>query len=182
MLIHPDKVYKDMMEDIHQLHAKEGPDEKIILETAFGICVYASDQLRKWIMEYKFASVAEEINFFKLMKPKITSRMEYYKKRYQAALFLPEKKPDQLRFWEYELDKIERFFSDNAAFYTYCKSQSQELDHFYFLRDCPIGAAGDHPCHWETGYDELLGMIGGLERYKRFVQTTLENINNAKLS
>src|SRR5262245_36139346 len=57
------------------------------------------DQVRK----NDFQSPAEEIYFFKKIKPRFTSFIEYYTCRYHALLFMPAgDNLEMIRFWKWE--------------------------------------------------------------------------------
>lgn len=93
------------------------------------------EKLKKFTTKYKFKNDAEEIYFFKILKPQFLSKLIYYNR----ILNIESKKPyggeKVLRkYLNNELDKLKRFFDNNLEFYKYHRTNSTYLDQKYFLR------------------------------------------------
>jgi hypothetical protein len=130
-----------------------------------------------------FATPAEEIFFFREVKPRFTSLIEYYTRRYHALLFLPaEDKSDQARFWKWELRKIERFFENQTGFCRYIREGATDKDEQYFLRAASTGTrffqpkAHDLDPETLTSHDPLLTMMIAMELYKEFIQGEIKKL------
>ena len=83
----------------------------------------------------KNKSSQQEIEFFKNVKPKFTSKLIYY----NVIFKIETKKPHGgeriiKRYLNNELDKLKRYFDGNLDFYRYYRTGSSYLDHKYFLR------------------------------------------------
>ena len=61
---------------------KKAEESVLLLETAF-------EQLKNFIYGYTFESEAEEIHFFKEVKPKIFHKLIYYRKIYNFEAMRP---------------------------------------------------------------------------------------------
>lgn len=92
-------------------------------------------ELKKHISEYVFENEAEEIRFFKEVKPKLSSKFIYYRKVCNIEAMRPSGSNTALRgYLTSELDLLTCFFNRNIDFYKYFRSGSTILDRFYFLR------------------------------------------------
>jgi len=101
------------------------------------ICVMISimQQLRTFLSKYKFQDKAEEIQFFKEIKPQFSSRLVYYNEIYNIESCRPFGTCKEIRkYYSSELDKLNVFFNRNKEFYNYYLKGNTFLDEQYFLR------------------------------------------------
>ena len=168
---YPEQLYSDLLQELANIKELPLSEEKII-EDQFALCIQYKQKLLDWQKENHFGDETEEIYFFKFIQPKFTGLIHFYKKRYQAILFLPPESALQIPFYEYELDKTEKFFLDNAAAYQYFKSMSTDRDREYFL---PESAEDLEP-------STLPGEIIGHEKYKEFLREKLLQLERSKTS
>jgi len=98
------------------------------LEKTFG-------DLKKFIKTYKFRNEAEEIRFFKEIKPGFFSNLIFYRKVYNLELSRP-KGDNKVRqdFLQQELHKINSYFQRNTDMYFYHRTGCCHLDKEFFLR------------------------------------------------
>lgn len=104
-------------------------------EKAIEIILISITNLKKAIQKNNFKSVSEEIDFFKNIKPRFTSKLIYY----NAIFKIETKKPHGgerilKKYLNNELDKLKRYFDGNLDFYRYYRTGSSYLDHKYFVR------------------------------------------------
>jgi len=104
-------------------------------QLSIDVCRKALDKLKEFILNHKFKSQAEEIRFFKEMKPRFTAPLIYHLKVFK----IESRKPnggDKIRkkYLLNELEKLKHYFDSNLDFYRYYRTQSNYLDHKYFLR------------------------------------------------
>lgn len=119
---------------LHNAEAGE-TDLPARLETCIRICEESMQQLRQWVVDHSFPCRDCEIYFFKQVKPVIMARYIYYQKIYRLhigyfnGIGLLEKERLQR-----ELQIIDRYFADNADFYTYYRMGCTYHDEVYFVR------------------------------------------------
>ncbi len=95
----------------------------------------AYDRLRTYMLAYKFKDEAEEIYFFKHVKPYLCSHLIYHRKVYNFELNRPVGGCDvQQRYLNRELDRIQEFIDTRREFYGYYRTGATHLDHLYFKR------------------------------------------------
>jgi hypothetical protein len=153
------------------------------VESSFKCSLDIWGKLQKHIKQNGFSSPAEEIHFFKKIKPRFTSYIEYYTCRYHALLFMPAEDPLELiRFWKWELRKTERFFEANEAFCQYMREDATDQDPAYFLRTGNQGLPSMHgrihdadPMTSTPG-DHLVTLIGAYEMYQSYIREEMQKL------
>lgn len=95
----------------------------------------AFDKLKTKCLKYKFTNKAEEIDFFRNIKPQFAAKLIYYNEIYNIETRKPwgTKKIIRKHFTT-ELQKIQTFLNENIEFYKYIRTDNYSLDHAYFLR------------------------------------------------
>ena len=141
------------------------------------------DELRKYILAYKFVNEAEEINFFKEQKPEVLSKYLYYNKIYVIESKYPTGSDVAQREYLYkELDSLTFYFSRNLDFYQYYRSKSTYLDRYYFtrnqndLRICTDSSHIDKDPLYSTGYDFKVAKIITNELLKIYLTNRLQEL------
>ena len=144
-----EKLQKEIRLKIDQIEAedmnilKKSLDASHILGDAF-------DQLKEFIIAYKFKDEDEEILFFKEVKPKIFGHLIYYRKVYNIEMHRPVASIEaQKEYLKKNLDVIQDFNDKILDFYRYYRSGATYLDAAYFVRGKP-----DTEQYLETFYYE----------------------------
>lgn len=105
-------------------------------ELSFIVCKKAIEQLKSFILKYKFRTTSEEIKFFKEIKPQFTSKLIYHLTLYNIETKKPNGGSKILKkYLIKELDKLKSYFDYNLDFYKYYRAGATYLDHTYFVRD-----------------------------------------------
>lgn len=104
-------------------------------ELSIDICLKATNKLKTIILKHKFKNQTEEIKFFKETKPKFLAPLIYHSKIYKIEARKPNGSNEiRRKYLLHELDKLKHYFDGNLDFYRYYRTQSNYLDHKYFLR------------------------------------------------
>lgn len=130
------------------------------------------------LSKHRFDTVAQEIEFFKEVKPLFIAEADYYSLLYHAELFRRDvTDPIQLeRFWQRELLRLKRFEQEQQDFVGYWRSGRTDQDQFYFVRQlkgksCPEKAlADDLEKQQATSHDHLISTMKALERYNQYIE------------
>lgn len=101
------------------------------------ILTEAFKQLKAFILSYNFKDEEEEIFFFKDVKPKLCSRLIYYRKVYNIEMDRPAGTDKQREYLSEILEGINKYNCKRLDFIRYYRSCSSHLDAFYFLRNKP---------------------------------------------
>lgn len=159
----------------HTLSCKE-------IECCFQVAYRGWNRVRQKLKNYSFNCEAKEIEFFRTIKPKFTSEIEYFGLLYHCVLFQPKDRSRAIEFLAREDKRLEKFESENISFIR-CFEEGTELVAYYFLRkhyaftsildqkvnDADTGAI--------TNGDHLAATLLALRRYRFFVQDRLGRIH-----
>jgi hypothetical protein len=92
-------------------------------------------QLQHFLQKYKLKTAAEEIAFFKTIKPHFISALWYHQHLFKIQLFEAYNTNDaRLKYYRKQLSILEAFMSKNQEFYRYILSNAVHLDEKYFMR------------------------------------------------
>lgn len=107
--------------------------------------------LKNYIVKYKFKSTAEEIKFFKEIKPLFHSKHIYHLQVYNIETRQPNGGNKVIKkYLQNEQDKLKRYFDANFEFYKYYRTGSNYLDHKYFVRDKYDPRLSPEPFYFDT--------------------------------
>jgi hypothetical protein len=130
-----------------------------------------------------FEDEKEEIDFFRSIKPKITSEVEYYSLLYHTELFKPvDGSSEIMNFWDREAKRFERFVGENRMFYEYYRNGSIRKDKIFFTRsnnnlsNFPAAKVYDLEEKATTSHDHLVAQIIALERYHKYIEEQLKEV------
>ncbi len=143
--------------------------------------------LRAEISCHEFVNTEEEIKFFKYIKPRFTSEVEYYSLLYHAELFRKDihDEIDLEKFWVREHQRLLRFILENETFYNYYKEGKTCSDEDFFIRqnsdlsNFPKAKVYDLEEKATTSHDPLVTMILALERYMKFIEEEMKVLHGS---
>ncbi len=147
-------------------------------------------EFKKDIVENNFRNKEKEIYFFKYIKPRVLSKLIYYKEIHTIEVHLPRvQKENQKKFINQHLDRYEYFFSSHIDFGQYIQMNYTHFDTYYFTRktndQLPVSNTFfplDDP-EFNTPGDHLLAQFkayGQVVLYLKKKLTTLDAENNSK--
>jgi hypothetical protein len=130
--------------------AKVTPADR--LTKAKGLVSASLERLKAMVLEHPFASVIEEIGFFKEVKPAFCHWQVYFSERFTIEEQLPFGDTAlQVLYLENELAYVERFFRKHGFQYDYYRRGATELDGLYFVRGAATEASLLLPQDMEVG-------------------------------
>lgn len=104
-------------------------------EKSIQICLTIIDDIKTHFKTLNLKNKEEEIYFFKVIKPKFSSKLIYHLKVYNIETYKPNgSNKIKRKYYESELKKIKSFFDNNLQFYRYYRTNNTYLDDKYFLR------------------------------------------------
>lgn len=110
---------------------------KDVLTVSLDIIHYIEKKLKEihnWLKNHVFLSIQEEIHFFKELKPKLVSKLIYYKAILKLVSTTPQTKKDKRKQYEKLLTEIRQYALHNREFYEYYRSRSSYKDEDHFVR------------------------------------------------
>lgn len=156
------------------------------IECCFQVSLTAITELISDVSSKGFINSEEEIQFFKEVKPKFLSEVEYFRLLYHVELFLPEEEEAVEGFWTREGERLDKFISEHREFYEYIKSGQAYNDRVFFTHceHCGEGSLGttiQEGEEFKSSHDGLLATMMALEKYRDYVERKLgrtDNCNN----
>jgi len=151
------------------------------------ICKKAMSKLKGYVKHYAFENTAEEIHFFKEVKPLFYSKYIYYINSYNFLLQLPPGNGDAVRSYiNFHLTDLQRFFDNNKAFYQYYRSGGTQMDEIYYTRggfDVQMELEDfEEDEQYSTSHDYKLSKIMANERFQEYLNLECATLDNEALS
>jgi hypothetical protein len=174
--------YRQLLAAICAHQGAARPEMKMV-EACFKSSLDHWGKVYRQVSQQGFRTSAEEISFFKEVKPGFTAWIEYYTYRYHVLLFRPSGSAlDVERFWKWERRKMERFYDSNEEFCRYMKEGATDRDEEYFLRT-PYAPSGGQNCahlmydldsEMSSPMDHLATTIKAYELYEKYIQLNIQ--------
>lgn len=127
--------------EIHNKEDKTSSVSKRLIDEAYEMTVYLQDLLfsvKKYIIENEFKNDAEEIHFFRTIKPQILGKLIYYNKVYRIETTCPVSNGNMhYSYFSNHLANLKKEYTEhicNSDFYRYYRSGRTDRDHTYFKR------------------------------------------------
>lgn len=153
-------------------------------EQAISILVPLLEKLKTFFLRYSFQNKAEEIIFFREIKPKLASKLIYYNEIFNIATAKPFASKKSIRkYYMGEIKKLESFFDDNADFYKYYRTGNRYLDNKYFIRgkhDIRLTLdsfylQADH--RFSTSHDYKVARILANDRIRQYLENEIASLD-----
>jgi hypothetical protein len=136
-------------------------------------------QLHKYIAEYQFISVTEEIDFFKNTKPILVSQYLFHHKIFSIRSLSSFQRASQQRERIIKAMETEQMFvKKNYPFYIYCMSNATHLDEQYFLRNLSAHESITVNPRFSTSHDGKLSRFIAGELMKPVLVNQLNYLDN----
>ncbi|HMU44471.1 MAG TPA: RteC domain-containing protein [Ignavibacteriaceae bacterium] len=172
-----EQLYDEMLTAISD--KQKQPNKTDLVESCFWIASKYWGMVKKSIDDIFFTSQVNEINFFRNLKPKFTSQIQYYSMIAEVSLFVPENAEIQMEFWRDELKRYRRFCDRNKDFVQYYESKAVYLDSIYFVRVGLDWVPPVQPVTYDadkkfcSSHDHLVRGLLAHQMYHAFVQEKL---------
>lgn len=180
-----EQLYKDMIRDINEcLQLQLTEMER--MESCFWIAYNYWDKLKDQLKKSSFFNDEDEIHFFRNIKPRFTSQIEYYLRLCEALQFEPNEVSKRLEFWKDEISRYDRFVQKNETFVCYYESGERYGDGMYFLRENnhyrsqTIPPPYDSEIEFCSSHDQVLRRYLALKMFKEFAEKRVEQIEVVK--
>ena len=106
---------------------KKSLEASLVLGDAF-------QKMKEFISTYTFRDEVEEIEFFKVIKPRLFYRLIYYRKIYNIEMNRPVGVEPQRAYLIDEIKAINRYNAKRSDFVRYYRSGLTHMDSMYYLR------------------------------------------------
>lgn len=176
-----ESVLAELSLQLETLHL-ESTDPLVYAPKAIKIITMLLEKLKAQLSKYRFKNKAEEIEFFREIKPQWVSTLIYYQEVYSIELRKPLGSGKTIRrYYNKELAKINAFVTDNREFYHYYRSGNRSLDNFYFLQksnpELLHGFNFRLDKDFSTSHDYLVAKILANDRLVRYIEVAITNLS-----
>jgi len=127
------RLYDNMLNDFQKAMELE-QDELQSTESRILIAIDYWSKLKLIVKERGFKDENDEIDFFRNVKPRFTSYIEYMALIKDALLAIASDETNKISLWKKESDRLKKFYDDNISFIVYYNRKSHDDDLKFFLR------------------------------------------------
>lgn len=136
------------------------------------------------VSSYQFSTIADEVYFFKEIKPVFISQFIYFSKLLSIEAAKPNAGELSLKeYYECELELLKNFYENHTDFYEYYRRKATYLDQKYFVRNqfdlkTKIEAGlYDYDEKFATSHDHLISQIIANDRLEKYLLRSIAEIN-----
>jgi len=144
-------------------------------------------QLKVYVLNNQFENQEEEIHFFKIIKPKFTSKLLYFEKIRKLETRKPiGSKTMLLEYLENEINKLNVYFCENLEFYNYYRLGSTFVDDKIYIRNTVVIDYNLETFYYEkdhrfsTTHDFKTATILANEIFKKYIENKIQNLSDNK--
>lgn len=182
----PNTILKKLEEELDALKI-ENIEKKALAEKSVGVCQLAFLELKKYVTQDGFNNTEEEITFFKIIKPKIFSKLIFYHELFRIETYKPlTHKKLMVKMLNNEIRKIHEFIKNNKEFYLYYTTNQTCLDETYFTRSNSSALIGSEYFHYltdpqfATPKDEIVSYIIAYEQFGKYLDNEISILKNGR--
>jgi hypothetical protein len=139
------------------------------------------NDLKEFVVTYKFRNVQEEIIFFKSVKPKFASQLIFYKELLDVQFFESYNNSAQkLKYFQRYLKRIERHAITHKELYLYIMTGSSCLDEMYFT----LATKQTNPIidnRFSTSKEIQCSQIMAYEKLKEYLLKAVQKIESPSM-
>lgn len=168
--------YAGLLQTLEKTETESAENRIALYEQALMEIDVAIREVKRWVNEADFRSVAEEVHFFKEVKPLFISQFIYYSKILAVEVAKPNAGQQILKeYYEYELQSLKGFVDEYSGFYDYYRRKATYLDEKYFVRHrfdfkMSIGSQlYNYDTDFTTSHDHLIARIMANDRLERYL-------------
>ncbi|UPK68035.1 RteC domain-containing protein [Chitinophaga filiformis] len=119
------------------------------LQKAIDLTAASLEEVKKQVTLTGFADTAEEITFFKHIKPEFDARLMHFLRLTHLLVREPASGAEAIRnYYGIESKAIDRYFDAHSEFYLYHRMQHTYLDNYYFVRQQVPYALHPYNYYW----------------------------------
>lgn len=175
------KLLEELQKNLHFLSLEQDNTIKLC-EEGVRICNRALEKCKNYLIQKEFKTKAEEIKFFKELKPVITSKLKYYHLVFKLENGKPQSEEAQKLYYEKELASIDNYFQSNIEFITYYKTGNEYMDVNYFTRsNTEVNLMADDNYYlsdkkFSTPYDSKVALMIAYELLAIYIRNEIKKI------
>jgi len=145
------------------------------------VCKKAMAKLKNYMASYAFASLDDEVDFFKRIKPQFYYQYIYHISVYNFLMQRPIGSSEiQQAYIAMHLAEVKSYFDHNRSFYSYYRAGMTALDTLYFTRggfDVHIEIEDfEEDEQYSTSHDYKLSKIMANEKFQHYLNLEMARL------
>lgn len=153
---------------------------------ALGLCLLKYNDLRKYVINTGFMTNAEEVVFFKTIKPQVCSKLVFYRRLARIESHRPKyTMEDQIVYLKDEIKKLHEYYSDYSDFYEYYQTGKTYNDILYFTRNQTEIILNNRNSDYLTDpefstiHDKTVATIIAYENLEKYLNNEIQKVLNS---
>lgn len=178
------KLHDDLELKINEVYDDDEDMVKVAERSLLLIDEYIR-KLKETVSNHHFDNVAEEVYFFKKLKPQFISKFIYYSTILEIESHKPNAgKKAQKKYYEVEQEKLKSFYEEQTEFYSYYRREATYLDHKIFVRnsyDLKMKLSFgfyNFDTSFTTSHDHLVARFIASQQMDKYLKKQLENLSD----
>lgn len=176
------QLHEDLEVEINKVY-KEDKDVVQFAEKSLILIDDAIRKVKKIISPHHFENIAEEVYFFKKVKPQFISKFIYYSTILNVESHKPQAGNKVIKkYYEGEQIKLKVFYTEQAEFYSYYRRDATYLDHKIFVRnsyDLKMKLSYgfyNFDTTFTTSHDHLIARFIANNLFDQYLKDSIENL------
>jgi len=183
-----DRLYDDLNRDLTAIKLDEEQRIKMF-EQCIAVSIRYLRRLKDFFLDNPPVEIAEEIKFFKEVKPKFKSLLIFYQQVLNIELRTPVGDAELITdFYFSEMRIITHYFESQVPFYEYNRMAADYLDEKYYVRGVydiklgPVDNLVDGDPAFNASHDNTMAQLMANEMILVWLQKNILHVNNKKES
>lgn len=174
-----------MRDEFFEMSIHCNKDSKELIKKSKEFILWAEtrvEQLYDWLRKNDFESTNLEILFFKEIKPQIFSKLIFQKEILSLLINEPIGLEPSLKYYVHKLQVYVKCLKSDPKFYSYYRSDSNENDLVYFIRNAKRSVLEIDSSHLNfdskvcTYYDTMIATILAYDTLIKYIEKRIKKI------
>lgn len=177
------KLYAELLQTLEMIESENTSGIIVSYEKSLMEIDQSIRQLKSLVNSVPFPAIADEVYFFKEIKPLFAAQFIYYSKILSLEAAKPNAGQYVLKeYYESELKQLKNFVEDHGDFYEYFRRKATYLDEKYFVRnqfDFKMNIDANlynYDERFTTSHDHLLSKIIANDRLENYLLSSIYKI------
>ncbi|MDR6156623.1 MULTISPECIES: RteC domain-containing protein [Chryseobacterium] len=176
------QLYDELELEINKIY-NENNDVVKLAEKSLILIDDAVRKVKEMISPHHFETIAQEIHFFKKIKPQFISKFIYYSTILDVETHKPNGGSKIIKeYYETEQEKLKNFHTEHSEFYSYYRREATYLDHKIFVRnsyDLKMKLSYgfyNFDTTFTTSHDQIIARFIANQLFDQYLKESIENL------
>lgn len=176
------QLHNELESEINKVY-NEDNDVVKLAEKSLILIDDAVRKVKEMISPHHFETIAQEIHFFKKIKPQFISKFIYYSTILDVETHKPNGGSKIIKeYYETEQEKLKNFHTEHSEFYSYYRREATYLDHKIFVRnsyDLKMKLSYgfyNFDTTFTTSHDQIIARFIANQLFDQYLKESIENL------